>query len=79
MRQAGVDLWMGLCAVVCALVLLRVVSAKLWRNADDFRYLLIACALACGTILILALQAFHTARVGLVWTYIVLAGAAYVF
>jgi uncharacterized membrane protein len=72
-RQSGWDWWTALCGVAAFVLLCHGGLGALWRRgARGWVALALIAVGVTGTLLVLLVPDFHSARVGLVWTFVVL-------
>lgn len=72
LRQGGWDVWLVICAIASLVLLSYALIGRLWQRASGWLALPLIAAGAGGTAAILFVPRFHTATLGLVWTFVLL-------
>ena len=79
LRQGPWDWWVWICVAAACSLAGYAIAEKPWRNARGRLTLPLIAFGVIGTVVILALPVLHSARVGLVWTFVMLADLSATF
>lgn len=79
LRQQGFDWWMLVCILASLVLLFYAVLGRLWTRPVGLLALPLAAMGIAGTIVVLAIPAFHTPLIGMAWTFAVVSLLSAVF
>jgi uncharacterized membrane protein len=72
-RQSGWDLWVLVCAAASLVLLSYIVLGKVWQSARGMVTLVLGSVGIVGTLVIILLPPLHSAMLGMIWTFLLLA------
>src|SRR5437763_9148293 len=71
-RQSGWDLWVWVCLAASIVLLCYGVIGRVWRTSRGRISIGMILAGVGGTAMVMAVPPLHSAKVGLVWTFVLL-------